>query len=203
VLLAIEDIQWADEGSMLMLRYLVRSARDIPLCIIVTCCETELQQGRWSAELLADLRREASATRVELAGLADDGIRCFVDEWMGQSAPANLIRFVTESTQGNPLFMTEMLRHLRETGKVTSVKVLGADASLVGLSPPASIREAIDRRVSRLSQACNALLMVASVAGRDFRLLLAEVVTELPENVLLDGAGSERGETRQHFRDSR
>jgi tetratricopeptide (TPR) repeat protein len=186
VLLAIEDIQWADEGSMLMLRYLVRSARDIALCSIVTCCETELQQVRWSAELLADLRREASATRVELAGLADDGIRCFVDEWMGQSAPANLIRFVTESTQGNPLFMTEMLRHLRETGTVASVKVLGADANLVGLSLPASIREAIDRRVSRLSHACNTLLMVASVAGRDFRLLLAEVVTQLPENVLLD-----------------
>jgi hypothetical protein len=186
VLLAIEDIQWADEGSMLMLRYLVRSARDISLCVIVTGCETELQQVRWSAELLADLRREASATRLALAGLAAEAIRCFVDEWMGQSAPASLIKFVTESTQGNPLFMTEMLRHLRETGTAASVKVLGSEANPAGLSLPASIREAIDRRVSRLSQACNTLLMVASVAGRDFRLPLAEVVTQLPENVLLD-----------------
>jgi tetratricopeptide (TPR) repeat protein len=186
VLLVIENIQWADEGSMLMLRYLVRSARDTALCTIVTCCETELQQVRWSAELLADLRREASATRVELAGLAADAIRCFVEEWMGQSAPVNLIRFVTESTQGNPLFMTEMLRHLRETGTAAGVKASDIDPNVVGLSLPASIREAMDRRVSRLSQACNSLLTVASVAGRDFRLSLAEAVTQLPENVLLD-----------------
>jgi tetratricopeptide (TPR) repeat protein len=186
VLLVIEDIQWADEGSMLLLRYLVRSARDAALCIIVTCCETELQQVRWSAELLADLRREVSATRVELVGLANDGIRCFVDEWLGQSAPANLIRFVTESTQGNPLFMTEMLRHLSDTGAKTRIRALGVNANLADPGLPESIREAIGRRFSRLSQACNTLLTVASVAGRDFSLPIAEEVTKLPENVLLD-----------------
>lgn len=186
VLLAVEDIQWADEGSMLMLRYLVRSARNMALCIIVTCRETELQQVQWSAEFAADLLREASATRVELAGMAHDGIRCFVDEWMGQSAPADLIQFVAQSTQGNPLFMTEMLRHLRETGTLANVRLLGADANLICPSLPASIREVIDRRVSRLSQACNNLLMVASIAGRDFRLQHAEEVTQLPENAVLD-----------------
>jgi hypothetical protein len=73
--------------------------------------------------------------------------------------------------------MTEMLRHLHETGRAAGFKVLGADANVAGLSLPASIREAIGRRVSRLSHACNTLLMVASVAGWNFRLLLAEVVT--------------------------
>ncbi len=118
--------------------------------------------------------------------MADDRIRCFVDEWTGQRAPANLIRFVTETTQGNPLFMTEMLRHLSETGATTQLKALGANANLADLGLPASIREAIGRRLSRLSQACNTLLMVASVAGRDFSLPIAEEVTQLPENVLLD-----------------
>jgi predicted ATPase len=62
----------------------------------------------------------------QIAGLTDDGIRSFVDEWMGQSAPANLIRFLTKSTRGNPLFMTEMLRHLSETGMMANTNVLGA-----------------------------------------------------------------------------
>ena len=174
VLLVFEDLQWADEGSMLMLRYLTRASENIPLCIVATYNETELQQVRWSAELLADLRRETSATRIELAGLADEGIQRFVDDWMGQSAPRDLIRFIAETTQGNPLFMTEMLRHLKETGTARSATV------------PVTIREVIDRRLSRLSQPCNTLLIVASVAGSGFRLSLAEAVTDLPENVLLD-----------------
>lgn len=186
VFLAVEDIQWADEGSMLLLRYLVRAARDTGLCIVVTCRETELQQVRWSSELLADLRREVSATRIELAGLTDDRIQCFVDEWMAQSAPINLIRFVTETTQGNPLFMTEILRHLSETGAATQIGALGANPNLADPGLPESIRDAVGRRISRLSQACNTVLTVASVAGRDFSLLSVEEVIGLPENVLLD-----------------
>jgi len=186
VLLVIEDIQWADEGSMLLLRYLVRSAREVALCIVVTYCEAELQQVRWSSELLAGLRREVSATRIELTGLTEDRIRFFVEEWMGQSAPANLIRFVTESTQGNPLFMTEMLRHLSETGTAASLGEFGNAANLTLPALPESIREAIDSRVSRLSHACKTLLTVASVAGRDFSLPIAEEVAQLPESLLLD-----------------
>ena len=186
VFLAVEDIQWADEGSMLLLRYLVRAARDTGLCIVVTCRETELQQVRWSSELLADLRPEVSAARIELAGLTDDRIQCFVDEWMAQSAPINLIRFVTETTQGNPLFMTEILRHLSETGAATQIGALGANPNLADPGLPESIRDAVGRRISRLSQACNTVLTVASVAGRDFSLLSVEEVIGLPENVLLD-----------------
>ena len=186
VFLAVEDIQWADEGSMLLLRYLVRAARDTGLFIVVTCRETELQQVRWSSELLADLRPEVSAARIELAGLTDDRIQCFVDEWMAQSAPINLIRFVTETTQGNPLFMTEILRHLSETGAATQIGALGANPNLADPGLPESIRDAVGRRISRLSQACNTVLTVASVAGRDFSLLSVEEVIGLPENVLLD-----------------
>jgi tetratricopeptide (TPR) repeat protein len=186
VFLIVEDIQWADEGSMLLLRYLIRAARDTRLCIAITCRESELQQVRWSAELLVDLRREVSATRIELIGLADDQIRCFIDEWTAQRAPINLIRFVTETTQGNPLFMTEMLRHLSETGASTEIKALGTHPNLAALGLPESIRDAVGRRISRLSQACNTLLTVASVAGRDFSLGSVEEVVQLPENILLD-----------------
>jgi predicted ATPase len=188
VLLVIEDVHWADEASMLLLRHLVRSTRDAALCITVTCCATELQHVRWCTELLADLRKETSTTRLELAGLPDDQIRCFVDEYTGRSAPAKLIRFVTETTQGNPLFMTEILRHLSETGVMSQLEVLATNGDLTDPGVPESIQEVIGRRISRLSEACKTLLMVASVAGRDFSLSIAEEVTQLPENVVLDAA---------------
>jgi tetratricopeptide (TPR) repeat protein len=186
VFLVVEDIQWADEGSMLLLRYLIRAARDTPLCIAVTCRETELQQVRWSTELLADLRREVSATRIELAGLEDDQIRFFVDAWMAQCAPINVIRFIAETTQGNPLFMTEMLRHLSEADAAARIKAFGVSLNLPDLGLPESIRDAMGRRISRLNPACNTLLTVASVAGRDFSLRSVEDVVRLPENILLD-----------------
>jgi tetratricopeptide (TPR) repeat protein len=188
VLLVIEDVHWADEASMLLLRHLVRSTRDAALCIAVTWCEAELPQVRWRTELLADLRKETSTTPVELGGLPDDGICCFIDECTGRSAPANLIRFVTETTQGNPLFMTEMLRHLSETGAMSHLDVLAKNGDFADLGVPESIQEVIGRRISRLSETCKTLLTVASVAGRDFSLAIAEEVTDLPENVVLDAA---------------
>jgi tetratricopeptide (TPR) repeat protein len=186
ILLIIEDVHWADEASLLLLRHLVRSSRDAALCIIVTCCEPTMQQDRWRAEVLSDLRKEALTTRVELGEFSEESIRCYVDEWIARSAPASLVRFVTESAQGNPLFIEEMLRHLHETGSVNHLLASHRNGDLSKFGVPKSIQEVINRRISRLSPACRQLLMVASVAGRSFNLTIAEDVTEMRESVLLD-----------------
>src|SRR5215469_6284746 len=186
VLLVIEDVHWADEASLLLLRHLVRSGCDAALCIVVTCCEPTLRQVPWRAELLADLRKEASTTRVALAELSEESIRCYVDEWTGRSASASLVRFVTESTQGNPLFIEEMLRHLHETDAINHLQSPDRNGDLTDFGVPHSIQELIGRRVSRLTPACGKLLTVGSVAGRSFSLVIAEDVTEMQESVLLD-----------------
>lgn len=187
ILLVLEDMHWADRGSMLLLRHLVRSPREAAICTVVTFCDPELQRTQSSGEILADLRHEPSATRVVLGALSEDHIRRFVDRWTGESAAPHLIRFVAESTQGNPLFMTEVLRHLSETDAMKRLVTLGTTATLADFGVPDSVRELIARRLSRLSETCKRLLTLASVIGREFNLSVVEPLAQLPEHAVLDG----------------
>jgi predicted ATPase len=182
VLLLLEDMQWADGGSLQLLRHLSRSVADAAVCIIVTCRESEAQTASW--DVLDDLRRELSATRIVLGGLSEDDVHRFVGLWLRQDPAVSLTRFLAHITDGNPLFVGEMLRHLQETGLLAQHLVKPNAASAPAL--PDSIRELIRRRLSRLSEASQRLLSLASVVGREFSLSIIEALAELPEAVMLD-----------------
>jgi tetratricopeptide (TPR) repeat protein len=186
LLLAIEDIHWADRESMLLLRHLVRSGHNAAICTIVTCCETELRPGPLHLEILADLQREPSATRVALGGLSEDFARRFVSRWTGRRAAAGLTRFVMEATQGNPLFMAELLRHLSDTAMLQQAETLHGTTTFRTLGLPKTVLDVIGRRLSRLSQPCQLMLTLGAVSGREFSLSIIESLADLPEETALD-----------------
>src|SRR5207249_614736 len=123
------------------------------------------------AEMLVALRREARVTRLALRGLDVAHVTTLVDSIVGPDAPPQLPQVVMERTDGNPLFVTEMLLHLNETGN---------------LGLPEGIKEVIGRRLSRLSEACNQVLRIAAIIGREFDTRLLEAVADLPESDLLN-----------------
>ena len=79
-----------------------------------------------------------------------------------------------QSTEGNPLFITEMLRHLEDSGDLARLDDAEAPASLADFGLPEGIRELIGRRLDRLSQRARTLLTIAAVVGREFSLSVVE-----------------------------
>ena len=81
-------------------------------------------------------------------------------------------------TEGNPFFMTEVIKLLSESGVLTAERIDSSE----GLRIPEGVREVIGQRLYRLSERCNEVLTTASVVGRefDFRLL---------SNLIEEGAG--------------
>jgi tetratricopeptide (TPR) repeat protein len=186
VLLVVEDVHWADRGSLLLLRYVVRSTRGAAICIIVTYRDEEPEFATESQEALDDLRREHSTTRIALASLSEDDVRRVVQSWIGREPPAWLTSFVVKHTEGNPLFVTEMLRHLEETGGLTRLDGSEAMASIADLGLPEGARQLIARRLGRLSPTTHRLLTLAAVIGREFRLSVLEALVDLSEDAVLD-----------------
>ncbi len=184
MLLLFEDVHWADGGSLLFLRHLIRSTKGAALCILMTYRENEPDSGSFSEEILHDLQREFAATRIRLSGLATDHVHCFVDSWTDHSATPQLKDWIAATTEGNPLFMTEMLTHLAETGGVDG-KLAAAASTHLGL--PEGIRYVIRRRFARLSPASKKLLTLGAVIGREFSLPLIEMLLDMPEDEVLDG----------------
>ena len=178
VLLLIDDLHWADKPTLSLLRHVVRGSDPAALLLIGTYRDSEVVAGHPLAELLADLRREPAVTRVALAGLEPGEVGALITGLSARKVAPGLARQVVESTGGNPFFVSEMARHLNETGS--------------GSGLPEGIREVILRRVSRLSETCVRALTLAAVVGREFDLELLEEFADTPENDLLDAIDEAR-----------
>ena len=96
-----------------------------------------------------------------------------------------MVEAVHRQTEGNPLFVTEVVRLLVQEGELTQEKAGQRDSWSVRI--PEGVREVIGRRLDRLSERCNETLTIASVIGREFTLEhLGPLIEDLTEDRLLE-----------------
>ncbi|MFN0093978.1 MAG: helix-turn-helix transcriptional regulator [Dehalococcoidia bacterium] len=191
LVLVLDDLHWADKPTLLLLRHIVRSPEAVPLFIVGAYRETDLDRQHPLTEVLADLRREAGHERILLRGLDLDEAEALLQAVAPHEPTAGTQAFaaaVHRETEGNPFFLHEVVRHLKETGKVYERDGLWRSdvASIEELGIPEGVREVVGRRLSRLSKACQGVLSRASVQGRDFELAVLERVSDLGSDALLD-----------------
>ena len=119
-----------------------------------------------------------------LRGLSQQDVGRFIEVAAGVTPPTGLTEAVHTQTEGNPLFVTEVVRLLVQEGELTQES--GARDSWT-VRIPEGVREVIGRRLNRLFQRCNETLTIASVIGREFELRqLAPLVEDISEDRLLD-----------------
>jgi len=186
VVFLLEDLHWADKPTLLLLRYLARSPEDSRLLAIGTYRETEVTQNQPLAETIADLRRDQLFERLALEGLGVDDVAALIRGLAsGQEPSRDFVRAVHNHTEGNPFFIGEVLRHLTESG--TLEKREGRwmrNVSVEDLGIPEAAKDIIGRRLARVSDECNRVLVVASVMGREFDLNVLERAGELFQDPL-------------------
>ena len=191
VLLVLDNLHWADKATLLMLRHIVRSSDHAAVCIVGTYRESELARTHPLSDVLADLRREQTVTRLSLHGLDEQHVSRLIASLVGGDTPRQLASYVTERTDGNPFFVAETLRHLAETGVLTQMRQRSS-ADLGELGLPEGVKEVIGRRLSRLTPECNRVLALASVVGREFDVAVLEGLEDLPGDHLLDAIDEAR-----------
>jgi class 3 adenylate cyclase/tetratricopeptide (TPR) repeat protein len=182
LVLLLDDLQWADRPTLLLLKHVIRSPESARLLVIGTYRDTDLHRGHRLSDVLGDLRREHLFERVLLRGLAEENVGAIVNGWTGASAPTEFTHAVHAETEGNPFFVEEVMRHLQETGAIGPGKYQFAPEAGI----PEGLREVIGRRLSRLSAECNRVLQFGSVFGRDFQFEPLMKVTGLAADELLD-----------------
>jgi len=170
--LVVEDIHWADEATVDLLRFLGRRLRDDPVLLIATYRDDGLAAGDPLRVALGDLATQRSTRRVGLAPLSAEAVRILA----GTSSldAAELYRL----TGGNPFYVTEVL----QAG-------LGA--------VPSSARDVVLSRAGRLSRESREVLDVAALIGTRVELDLLNSVTAsaLPvlDELLVSGLLGEDG----------
>src|SRR5215207_5795118 len=173
VLLAIEDLHWADGATRDFITFLVRSAREERLALVMTYRSDELHRRHPLRPLLAELERSAGVERVALERFDLGEVAQQLAGILQEPAPAALAERLYGRSQGNPLFTEELLAALEE-----------GDGWLL----PETLRDVLMTRVERLAPAAQAVVRAAAVLDRPITHGLLEAVAGLSAADVMDGA---------------
>ena len=164
LVLVLDDLQWADRPSLLLLEFLARQIAESRILIIGCYRDTELTRHHPLPETLAKLSREPVFKRLSLRGLSQEDFNLFIKNLPGAKLPQELMNSVYERTEGNPFFIEETIRLLSDEGDSPEERYGSAREIRV----PDGVREVIGQRLNRLSEDSNQVLTMASVIGREF-----------------------------------
>ncbi|MCH8226098.1 MAG: AAA family ATPase, partial [Chloroflexi bacterium] len=191
LVLVLDDLHWADHPSLLLLEFVARELANARVLIIGTYRDMELSRQHPLSRTLGELNRERLFQRVLLRGLDQDDVARFIELASGVSPPSGLAERVHRQTEGNPFFVTEVVRLLVQEGELSahseSEPGNDRDTDSWNVRIPEGVREVIGLRLGHLSERCNQILTVASVLGREFTLeQLKPLIDDLTHDRLLE-----------------
>jgi tetratricopeptide (TPR) repeat protein len=192
VMLVLEDVHWADSGTLALLCHVARRIHRWSLLIVATYREMELDEMRPFHEVLLDLGRERLASRLKLTRLDREQTRDLLAILFIQEITPEFLEGIYRETEGNPFFIEEVCKALLESGKLVYEDGRWHRSSMDELGIPQSVRVAIQSRVRVLPADAQEALHLAAVLGREFDFeTLAEASalaggSELDEETLID-----------------
>jgi tetratricopeptide (TPR) repeat protein len=183
LVLILDDLHWSDAPSLMLLQFLVREMQEARLLVVGTYRDTELGPHHPLAQTLAEIVRHSLTRRISVMGLAEGQVARFIELTAGVSPSRTLVDAVYRGTEGNPFFVNEVVKLLVEEGRL---KQRWSGESSVRIPLPQGVREVIGRRLDHLSGACNRVLTVASVIGREFDVHTLEALCDVSSDELVE-----------------
>ncbi len=208
LILVLDDLQWADDGSLSLLFHLARELKDSRVMLLGTYRPDDVALGRRGERhplesILGELKRYYGDIVIDLGAAESGEGRAFVDALL-DAEPNQLDSAFRQElfahTGGHPLFTVEMLRNLQERGDLVKDAegrwITGATLDWQDL--PARVEGVIGERIARLPDDLHETLSVASVVGYDFTAQVVARVQQAPERDLLRNLSREL-EKRHHL----
>ncbi len=185
VLIVLDDLQWADRSSLLLLAHLMRMPRATPLLVVATYRSTGHAE---LGSFLPTLTRDTECRRVQLSGLDAAQTATLLGRVTGGKLAepgVQLARELQADTAGNPFFLTEMMRHLVDIGAF-SPDSTDRPAGHLAVEIPETVRDLVRWRLGRLSPECPTALAAASVIGHEFDIDVLATAAVIDDVRLLD-----------------
>ena len=177
-LLILDDLHWADKPSLLLLEHLAQELAWMRVLVVGTYRDTDLVRTHPLSDALASLNREPGFLRLPLRGLDRDETAAYIRTVANVEPAPEVLARIVEETEGNPFFLSEVVNLLTQEGTL-------ARTSLSDIAIPDGVREALGRRLDRISEATNETLQVAAVAGREFAYDTLNLLGERGDDELL------------------
>ena len=182
LLVLLEDLDWADDGSLSLLVHVVRMLAAARLLIIATCRGNNTPERLELDRTIVECGRQRCFERIRLTGLASSEAASLVEQLLGPNLAGETKQLAIDIgrlTNGNPLFIHQIVGHLVETRRLSnhSGEWVASAGWATRLAAEDGMRELVDARLSQLSERCRLALSHGAVLGEEFELeVLAQML---------------------------
>jgi len=191
LLLFIDDLHWADRGTLSLLHYVLRHLRNDRALVLSAYRDVELNRSHPLAGILVDWNRERLITRLALHRFNSADTTSMLITLFGEdTVSADFSDLIFRETEGNPFFVEEVVKALIEQGDIYRSKDRWDRREINELMIPQSVKDAVGRRLSRLSEICEDVLTVAAGLGKQFFFNDLVAVVTSDEDAALDEAAA-------------
>ena len=187
LLIVLDDLQWTDQSSLLLLHYLTRGIQRESLLLLGDYRDTDVDERHPLSPVLTELNRERLSQSVQLKRMSLDETSEMIKQILEQEdVPTEFCKLVYEKTRGNPFFAEEVIRSLKEEEAIYREENKWKIKEISRIEFPKTVKSVIKARISRLDDECQNVLTTASFVGNDFTFEALSGATGIEEDKLLE-----------------
>jgi tetratricopeptide (TPR) repeat protein len=187
LLIILDDLQWTDQSSLLLLHYLARGVYREPLLLLGAYRDTDIDERHPLSPVLTELNRERLLQSAQLKRMSFNDVLEMIKQILEQDdVSREFCELVYERTRGNPFFVEEVIKSLREEEVIFREENRWKIKEVSKIEFPKTVKSVIKARISRLDEECQNVLTLASFVGNDFTFEALCGVTGIEENKLLE-----------------
>jgi predicted ATPase/KaiC/GvpD/RAD55 family RecA-like ATPase len=187
LLVVLDDLQWTDPSSLLLLHYLARDVQKTPLLLLGAYRDTDIDSKHPLTPVVAELKRERLPQSVSLKRMSPEDTSEMIRQILEQDdIPPEFCRLVYEKTRGNPFFIEEVIESLKEESVIYREENRWKIKEVSEIEFPETVKNVIKARLDRLDDDCQNVLALASFVGNDFTIEAMCAVTGIEKSKLLE-----------------
>jgi predicted ATPase len=187
LLVVLDDLQWTDPSSLLLLHYLARSVQKTPLLLLGAYRSTDIDAKHPLSPVLMELNRERLLQSIQLKRMSLSDVSEMIKNILEQDdVPAEFCTLVYEKTKGNPFFAEEVIKSLKEQDAIYREENKWKIKDVSKIEFPETVKNVVRTRLGRLDEDCQNVLTMASFVGNDFTMEAMVAVTGIEKSKLLE-----------------
>jgi tetratricopeptide (TPR) repeat protein len=186
LLVVLDDLQWTDPSSLLLMHYIARGLQKTRLLLLGAYRTTEVDAKHPLTSILAELKREALPQSVSLKRMSLNDTSEMIRQILEQdNVPPEFCQKLYEKTRGNPFFTAEVIESLKNEDLIYREEGRWKFKEVSTIEFPESVKNVVKTRLSMLDEECLNVLTIASFIGNDFTLEALGAVTGIERAKLL------------------
>jgi len=169
LLVVLDDLQWTDQSSLLLMHYMARGIYNRPLLLFGAYRDNEVDEQHPLTPVATELNRDRLLSSIHLERMSFDDVSEMIKRILEQDdVPTEFLKLVHDKTKGNPFFVEEVIKSLKEERILYREDNKWKTKEVTRIEFPKTVKSLVKTRLSRLDEDCQNTLTMASFIGNDF-----------------------------------